>query len=109
MRPLSLTLSLVLASLLGTAWAWSERAVGAAAKRTTAAENVPVPHRVHARSGPLARAKSKLVELETAPFPYQGEVPRTQGSAIGPFLQFNAFARMRAVVVLPTPRAPANR
>src|SRR5262252_6414153 len=28
------------------------------------------------------------------------------GSAVGPFSQFNAFARMRAAVVLPTPRAP---
>jgi hypothetical protein len=79
MRALSLTLSIVLAVLLGTAWAWSsERAVGAAAKRITAAESVPIPHRVHARSGPLTRARSKLVELDTAPFPYQGEVPRTQ-------------------------------
>ena len=80
MRPLSLTLSLVLASLLGRPGPGraSGRRSRAAAKRTTAAENVPVPHRVHARSGPLARAKSKLVELETAPFPYQGEVPRTQ-------------------------------
>jgi len=65
--------------LLGAAWAWSsERAIGSAAKRTAAVESVPVPHRVHSRSGPLARARSKLVELETAPFPYHGEVPRTQ-------------------------------
>ena len=28
--------------------------------------------------------------------------------ASGPFTQFSARARMRAVVVLPTPRAPAN-
>jgi hypothetical protein len=79
MRLLSLTLSMLVAVLLGTAWGWSsERAVGAAAKRTTAAESVPIPHRVHSRSGPLARAKSKLVEMDTAPFPYHGEVPRTQ-------------------------------
>jgi hypothetical protein len=80
MTPQSLTLSMVLVVLLGTAWAWSsERAVGSAVKRTaTAVESVPVPHRVHSRNGPLARARSKLVELETAPFPYQGEVPRTQ-------------------------------
>ncbi len=31
-----------------------------------------------------------------------------QGSAVGPFTQFNARARMRAVVVFPTPRGPAN-
>ena len=30
------------------------------------------------------------------------------GSAVGPFTQFSARARMRAVVVLPTPRGPAN-
>ena len=30
------------------------------------------------------------------------------GSAVGPFSQFSARARMRAVVVLPTPRAPAK-
>ena len=30
------------------------------------------------------------------------------GSAVGPFSQFSARARMRAVVVLPTPRGPAN-
>ena len=29
-----------------------------------------------------------------------------QGSAVGPFSQFSARARMRAVVVLPTPRGP---
>ena len=28
------------------------------------------------------------------------------GSGVGPFAQFSAFARMRAVVVLPTPRTP---
>jgi len=79
MRPQSVTLSMALIVLLGAAWAWSsERAIGSAAKRTAAVESVPVPHRVHSRSGPLARARSKLVELETAPFPYHGEVPRTQ-------------------------------
>src|SRR5271166_1425256 len=28
------------------------------------------------------------------------------GSGVGPFTQFSAFARMRAAVVFPTPRAP---
>ena len=32
---------------------------------------------MHSRVGPLARAKSKLVEFDTAPFPYDGLVPRT--------------------------------
>ena len=31
-----------------------------------------------------------------------------QGSAVGPFSQLNARPRIRAVVVLPTPRGPAN-
>ena len=30
------------------------------------------------------------------------------GSAVGPFSQFSARARIRAVVVLPTPRGPAK-
>jgi hypothetical protein len=57
----------------------ADGAVGAqAAGRATAAmDSVPIPHRVHVRSGPLARARSKLVEFETAPFPYDGLVPRT--------------------------------
>lgn len=38
---------------------------------------MPVPYRVHARSGPLARGRSKIVELDTAPFPYNGLVPRS--------------------------------
>ena len=29
-----------------------------------------------------------------------------QGSGVGPFTQFRAFARIRAAVVFPTPRAP---
>jgi hypothetical protein len=32
---------------------------------------------VQSRSGPLARARSKLVDFDTAPFPYHGLVPRT--------------------------------
>ena len=31
------------------------------------------------------------------------------GSAVGAFSQFSALARMRAMVVLPTPRVPLNR
>jgi hypothetical protein len=37
---------------------------------------------------------------------HASQVPH--GSAVGPFTQFSARARMRAVVVLPTPRGPAK-
>ena len=77
MRSQSLAFSVAAFLLSGVAWAWSsERAIGAAAKRA-ATESVPIPHRVHSRSGPLTRARSKLVEFETAPFPYDGMIPRT--------------------------------
>ena len=33
----------------------------------------------------------------------------SQGSGIGPFAQLIAFARIRAVVVFPTPRVPENK
>jgi hypothetical protein len=53
-------------------------AAEATASRTEAVVNgVPIPHRVQARSGPLPRARSKLAELDTAPFPYAGLVPST--------------------------------
>jgi hypothetical protein len=66
------------AALLIAAWPWAaDRAAGSPPERLVAAEVVPVPHRVHVRSGPLARGRSKLVEFETAPFPYAGLVPRT--------------------------------
>jgi hypothetical protein len=32
-----------------------------------------------------------------------------QGAAVGPFSQLRALARIRAKVVLPTPRVPENR
>ena len=38
---------------------------------------VPIPHQVHSRSTPLKQSKSKLVEFDTAPFPYRGAVPRS--------------------------------
>lgn len=70
--------ALAAAVLLGAAWVWpTGRAIGAAPDRVAAVEGVPIPHRVHTRSGPLPRARSKLVEFETAPFPYAGVVPRT--------------------------------
>ena len=33
----------------------------------------------------------------------------SHGVAVGPFSQFNALARIRAAVVLPTPRTPVKR
>ena len=80
MRPLVLTLSMAFALLLAAVSAWPDGHVAEAnpKRATPAAESVPLPHRVHSRSGPLARARSKLVELETAPFPYNGLMPRTQ-------------------------------
>jgi hypothetical protein len=74
----SLTISTAAALLLAAGCLWpNDQAAGTPAKRTTAADAVPVPHLVQSRRGPLARAKSKLVELETAPFPYRGLIPRT--------------------------------
>jgi hypothetical protein len=65
-------------ALLVAAWPWPpHRAAGAPPDRVVKADAVPVPHRVHARSGPLPRGRSKLVEFDTAPFPYGGLVPRT--------------------------------
>ena len=49
----------------------------AARAETIALDAVPIPHQVHARSQPLPKAKTKLVEFDTAPFPYSGAVPRT--------------------------------
>jgi hypothetical protein len=81
MRLQSLTIPVAAGVLAVAVCVWSgEAARGAqtpSAKRTTAADAVPIPHRVHSRAGPLARAKSKLVEFETAPFPYDGLIPRT--------------------------------
>jgi hypothetical protein len=81
MRLQSLTIPVAAGVLAVAVCVWSgEAARGAqtpSAKRTTATDAVPIPHRVHSRAGPLARAKSKLVEFETAPFPYDGLIPRT--------------------------------
>lgn len=72
----ALKCAMALAVLMGAAAVWpAMHAIGATAKR--GAESVPIPHRVHTRSGPLLRARSKLVEFDTAPFPYSGIVPRT--------------------------------
>lgn len=42
-----------------------------------AIDQVPIPHQVHSRGKPVAKGKSALVEFDTAPFPYDGVVPRT--------------------------------
>jgi hypothetical protein len=73
------TLAVAAALVMAGGWMLAGgRATGATAQqRTTAADSVPIPHQVHSRSGPLTRARSKLVEFDTAPFPYDGLVPRT--------------------------------
>jgi hypothetical protein len=38
---------------------------------------VPIPHEVHARTGPLRAPRSALVEFDVSAFPYEGVVPRT--------------------------------
>jgi hypothetical protein len=67
----------------------ADRAVGAPPDRRAAAGSVPIPHQVHTRSGPLPRARSKLIEFDTAPFPYAGMVPRTSK----PFLDVDENGR----------------
>jgi hypothetical protein len=57
------------------------RATGAPTETPTTAaparvSAVPVPHRVHARTGPIPRGRTKLENFDTAPFPYDGLVPR---------------------------------
>jgi hypothetical protein len=64
------------AVLLAALWLWPSP-LDAAPKRDASDTAVPIPHRVHTRTGPLARARSKLVEFDTAPFPYDGVVPRS--------------------------------
>lgn len=36
---------------------------------------VPTPHAVHSRRGPLAKSVTRLVALNSAPFPYEGMMP----------------------------------
>jgi hypothetical protein len=81
-------MALLLAAAV-SAWS-SERPIGVSEPRLAAADRVPVPHRVHSRSGPLPRARSKLAAFETAPFPYRGLVPRTEK----PFLNVNENGRL---------------
>jgi hypothetical protein len=84
------TLALAGALLIGAGTAsTAERSIVTGSTRTASNETVPVPHRVHSRSGPISRARSKLVEFETAPFPYDGVDPKTQK----PFLDVNENGR----------------
>jgi hypothetical protein len=59
---------------------------------TTARESIkaiPVPHRVYTRALPLPRGRTKIENFETAPFPYDGLVPRTNK----PFLNIEEKGR----------------
>jgi hypothetical protein len=78
----SRVLKCVTATLLGAAWAWL-------AGHAIAADSGTMQHRIQARSGPLPQARSRLVEFETAPFPYAGIVPR----ANKPFLDVDEQGR----------------
>ena len=90
MRWHGFTLALAGALLIGAGSAsTAEPTMVTGSTRTASTEAVPVPHRVHSRSGPIARARSKLVEFDTAPFPYDGVVPKTQK----PFLDVNENGR----------------
>ena len=62
-------------ALAASLW-WMGPGLGAQPDQVASAE-VPIPHRVHSRAGPLPRARSKLVAFDTAPFPYAGIVPRS--------------------------------
>ena len=78
-RPLNAMLAAAVAgSLAGTslpAVASSPQARGD--RDRIALDAVPIPHQVHSRKGPLRQARTTLVELDTAPFPYSGAVPRS--------------------------------
>jgi hypothetical protein len=66
----------------------------------------------------ISRTSSTLVRLaasisctsvdEPAAMPRQS-AQTPQGSGVGPFSQFSARARRRAIVVFPTPRGPVSR
>src|SRR5262249_6713218 len=54
-----------------------------------------------------ASISSTSTDVEVAISRQEAHSP--QGSTVGPFMQLRALATIRAVVVLPTPRAPAKR
>lgn len=39
-------------------------------------DQVPIPHQVHSRAKPLGKGRTALAEFDTAPFPYDGVMPR---------------------------------
>ena len=55
----------------------------ATASRGIALDQIPIPHQVHSRSAPVTTGKSVLAEFDTAPFPYNGPVPKSDK----PFLE----------------------
>jgi len=58
---------------------------------------------------PVCEAASTSRTSRDLPSPISMQLWQTlQGSSVGPWMQFNAFARMRAVVVFPVPRMPLN-
>lgn len=54
-----------------------------------ALDAVPIPHQVHTRTKPVAKAKTVLVPFDTAPFPYSGRMPRSNR----PFLETSEDGR----------------
>ena len=61
-------------------------------------------------STPLLLAPSISRTSTSSPVVMLSQLSQTsQGVGVGPFTQLSALARMRAVEVLPTPRAPVNR
>ena len=61
-------------------------------------------------STPVCVAASISRHVDVAPFARSRRTAShtPHGSAVGPLTQFSARARMRAVVVLPTPRGPGE-
>ena len=58
----------------------------------------------------LLDAPSISITSNDIPAPISRQLTQArQGVGVGPFSQLRAFARMRAMVVLPTPRMPENR
>ncbi len=79
-------------------------------------DGVPVPHEVTSRVPPLKSARSELVKLDLAPFPYRGVNPRTgrpfidvtdedgrrgHGTARGVLWEDATFSDRRALLYLP--------
>jgi hypothetical protein len=81
-------------------------------KREPAGAYIACSRNSRAWSIPRFEAASNSI-TSSEPFPLgarstqDGQV--SQGSAVGPFAQFNDRARMRALEVLPHPRGPENK